>query len=802
MPGSFLFDLRVATRGILKRPGFSLSVVLILALGIGAVTVMFSTLWGVVLRPLPYPDADRLVWAWATTDTGQNNSLSALDYFDYRDNCDAFESLAARLVWRPARVITGDAEPERVVSTKVSANLFATLGVAPLHGRSFVAEEEVLDGPNVVMVSHGFWQRRLGADAGVVGTTITIDGAAAEVVGVMPDGFDFPSNVDLWFPMLRGGPEEVGRGNNNFFAVGRLADGVSLEQAQAQIDVVAEQVATGNPESKQGWGVRLVPLHDIFFGDVRPVMLMLMGATALLLLIACANLSSLFLAKVTSQRREFAVRLSLGASSWIVVRQVLTEALLITSIGAIGGIGLAALGIRTVKALAPSGLPRLQAIGIDGPVLLVAVAATVLSGLLFGMAPALQGARVSLLANLWGGRHGTESRRSVRLRSVLVAVQVALSLVLLVGSGLLLRSSLRLQQVDPGFEAHGLLTIDVQLPTFRYADEEPRERFAADALARLRALPGVRNAAAADQLPLFGGFWNGVYRDDKPPQTQADLQPATRRMVSDRFFQTLGIALQAGRGFEPTDRRGGPPVTVISRGLAERLFPGEEALGRILVLPWGEGIPLEIVGIADDVRDFGLDVDFRPVFYLPISQYPREDLRFAVRAQGEATALAPVVRAAIQEVEKDAALYNAGTMQGWLSASTADVSFTAYLLGTFAAIALLLAATGIYGVMAYIVTERTREIGIRVALGAGPASVMRWVLIKGLLMAGSGLVVGLVASLLLARLMQSLLFEIGAMDPVTYLAVCFFLALVALAACAVPALRAVTSDPCTALRSE
>jgi len=798
----FVMDLRLAGRNMRKHSGFTLVSLLILAIGIGGVTVMYSTLNGVALRPLPYDEPDRLVWVQAITDAGRPNTLSALDYFDYREQCSSFASLGAHLTFRPGVIITSEDEPERVIATTVSHNLFSTLGVAPLHGRTFTLDEEVLGGPNVVILSYGLWQRRYGGDPSIVGTGITINGASFDVVGVLPEGFDYPAGVQLWSPMQRGGPAESGRGNNNFWMIGRLADGVSIEQAQSEMDVLAAHISETYPDSKGGWGVQLVPLHDRFFAGVRSSMLLLLGAVSLVLLIVCANLSSIFMAKVTSRRNEFAIRLSLGAPRGAIIRQLMTESMVITLLGSLGGILLALQGIHVLKIIGPGNLPRLQTVSIDTTVLAVMVTVSILTGLLFGIVPAIRSSQVSLDKSLKEGGHSTEGMRSLRMRSVLVVTQVALSLTLLIGSGLLIRSFLRLQQVDPGMEPAGLLIMGVQLPSFTYSDRGQRERFFDETLERIRALPGVLDASAVDGFPLYGGLWNGIWPADRPPADASERIAATRRFAMEGYFRTLGVPVLTGRTFESTDRAGSQTVTVVSRTLAEQVFPGEDSVGKILTLPWGDGIPLEIIGVVGDLPDYGLGADSRPVFYLPNRQYPQTTLSLAIRVDGEPTTLVPAIRSTIREVDKDVPITNISTMEARLSGSTAGFRFLMLLLGTFAAIAIILASIGLYGVLAYFVSQRTREMGIRIAMGAGPKDVMYQVIRRGVIWAGSGLVFGLLGGLLASTLLRSMLFATTPIDPLTYLLVSLFLALVAILACLIPARRAVRVDPLIALRAE
>jgi putative ABC transport system permease protein len=790
-------DLKFGGRMLAKSPGFSAVAVITLALGIGAVTAMFSALWGVALRPLPFDQPDRLVWIEPTTNKGEPNSLSAMDYFDYRDQSNVFESLAARSIWEPGKVVLGATEPERVTAAKVSGNFFHTLGTEPLYGRSFLAAEEVAGGPNVVVLSHGYWQRQLGGRLGVVGADLTVDGTLYTIVGVMPKGFDYPTGVSLWLPMQRGGDEESSRGNNNFFIIGRLADGTGLEQAQAQMDAIAARISEAYPQAKGGWGISLVPLQEHFFGNVRPLMVMLMGAATLLLFIACANLTSLTLAKTLSRRNELAVRLSLGASSWRVGRQLLIESLVLATGGAGLGLLLARFCIQVLKTLAPAGLPRLDSIQIDGHALLVTIAATTVAMLLAGMAPAFRGPRLNVLQNLQGA-HTTEGLRHLTFRQFLVGSQISLSLVLLVGTGLLLRSADRLQSVDSGMQPDHLMTLSVQLPESASSPQRIQQSYD-QILERVGALPGITKAAAADQLPFFGGPWNGVYRADRPPQHSSDLLPATRRIVTEEFFQAMGIPILAGRGFERTDVAGSNYVTVVSRSLARRLYPDGDAVGKML----GFSVPLEIVGVAGDVRDFGPAADFRPAFYLSLHQHPFPpfSMRFVIRTAGSPEKIVPAVRVAIRAINQGAALYQVGTMDQWISNSTSQQRFSSFVLSAFAVVAVGLATVGLFGLMSYAAAQRTHEIGIRMALGAKRGDVLRLLLGRGSILAIGGMVAGLTVAAASTRLMRSFLYQTSPTDPFIFLLVPLLLS-VSLLAIYVPARGATRVDPMEALRYE
>jgi len=798
-------DLRFALRSIHRRPGFSLVSILVLAIGIGAVTVMFSTLNAVLLRPLPFDKPDELVWCWATTEGRTSNSISAMDYFDYRERNDVFASLASQLIFRPGLVVTGAGEPERVRSTRVSANFFETLGIRPLHGRMFAPEEEE-GGPDVVILGYGYWQRKYGGDPGVVGKGMTIDGESYEVVAVMPRGFDYPEDVELWVPMRRNDGYETGRGNNNFFILGRLKDGVSIDQADAQMKLIAQQIAEENPDVKTGWSVRLEPLHERFVGSLRKAMWILLGAVLLLLLIACANLSSLFLAKLSGRYNEFAIRFSLGASRGNVIRQLLVESLLITLLGASAGVVLAFWGAHLIKTFGPGDIGRLEMVSIDGFVLLVAAAVSIATGLLFGVMPALRSTRIDLVQSLKEGSQSTKTGKSLRVRSALVVAQIALSLVMLLGSGLLLKSLYRLQHVEPGFDPQGVLTMEVQVPSYRYDEDWKIEQFFSGALERIRTLPGVVDASGVSELPLRGGRWNYVHAAERPPRDPSERLGATRRHTMDGYFRTLKIPLLAGRAFDPADRLDSKSVTVVSKALADQFYPGENPVGRTLVLPaWGDdGLYMEIIGVVGDMKDYGLDMESRPIFYLPFRQIPQYTLNLAIRIDldGDPTSLAPAVRSAIWDLEKDVPITNVVTLEAEVSESTASQKFQTFLLGTFAAIALILAAIGLYGVLAYFVSQRTRELGIRMALGANSARVIAEVAGKGAALAGLGIGFGLAGGLVMARLLRSLLFDITPYDPITYITVAAFLTVVAVAACVLPARRALKIEPVTALKNE
>jgi predicted permease len=699
-------------------------------------------------------------------------------------------------------VITGDEGPERAFSTLVSANLFTTLGVHPLHGQGFVPDHEQLGSGNAVVISHEFWQRRYGGDETAVGSFMMVGGESYEILGVMPPGFNYPGNIDMWFPMQFEGPYTQGRGNNNFFIVGRLRDGTTLQQAQAQVDVIARGLQDQYPETNAGWGLRLESLHERYFGDLRTVLIILMGLVGLVLLTACANVASLALARSATRSSEIAVRFSLGASRIHVLRQLLSESLLVALAGGAVGLILAQLGIVALKQLSPAGLPRLDTIGIDRSVLVFALGVSVVTAILFSIVPALRSTRLGLSEALrsTGSRGASTGRLSIR--SGLVVAQVALSLTLMIASGLLVRSYNRLQGVDAGFPVEGLLLAEVQLPAFKYQTAEELEAVWVELLDQVRAIPGISAVGAIDQAPIrSGGTWNTVWPTGREPTTSAERAQlgAQRRIVTAGYLETIDIPIVNGRSFEASDRVGGPPVTIISRTMADRLFPSENPVGQFVVV-WGTDT--EVVGIAGDVREFGPGSEYPSVFYLPIGRLPLDRMQLMVRVSGDPMVLGGALREAVWAVDRDAPVTDIQTMEARVSGSLAQPRFRMMLVALFSVVALILSSMGLYGVLAYFVRQRTRELGIRMALGAKPADLMNLVVRRGMMLVGLGVAVGLVGGVICTVATRSLLFESPAVDVPTFAGTSITLVVVALIACLVPALRAVRLEPQEVLRVE
>lgn len=802
MIASTLADLRFALRCIARRPLLSLILVLILGLGLGANAAMFSVVDSVLLEPLPYPEADRLVWMWSRTPSGQNNTVAALDYVDYRERNSTLEYLAAYSTWPERYVITGGDEPEVLVGAAASSNLFRTLGVEPVIGRAFLPEDEDPASGNPVVLGYGLWQRRFGGGADILGQTVSLEGNAYEVVGVMPAGFAFPSWAEIWRPMRMNERMAQGRGNNNFRVLGRLAPGITIEQAEADLVSIATGIAEEFPEFKQDWSVSLIPLRDVFVGGVRSALWILLGAVVLVLLVACANVAALLLARATTREGEVAVRLALGASRRRVARQLLTESLVTAFVGGALGLAVAYAAIEALPMIGGESIALLNGVDLDGTAVVFMLIVTLATGLLFGLAPAIRAPQLQLVDALKEGHRGLRGTGGLKLQSGLVVGQVALSLVLLVSSGLLIRSFLRLQQEELGFRPQGVLTVQLRLPRAEYgADRHPNVFYDA-ALARVRALPGVEAAGVVTALPVIGGFgpWNFIHAEGRPAATPAERRGATRRVVTPGYFEAMGIPLMRGRTFESTDLADAPGITVISQNLAEEFFPGENPLGRAIVLPgW---LQLEVVGVVGDVRLGGVENDSRPTMYWPMAQNRRLSTYMVVRSSGEPSSLVRALRAAIREVDPNVPVSNLRPMTDVVSSSLAQNRFRTLLLGVFAGVAMLLAALGLYGVLAQLVGRRTHELGVRIALGANRANVMAWVLRYGMRLTVIGVVLGLASAAAATRIVRGMLFGIEPLDPFTFAGTTILLMLVAAASALLPAWRATRVDPVESLRSE
>jgi predicted permease len=818
-------DLRYGARMLLRKPGFTLIAVITLALGIGANTAIFSIVNGVLLQPLPYPDSDQLTLITENfSQKGLNRiTVSAREYLDYRDRSQSFSQVAAYR-FQPF-TLTGTGEAERLSGAVSSINLFAALGVIPALGRAFLPGEDRPGSNQVVVLSHGLWQRRWAADPGIIGRRFTFNGSTVEVIGVMPQGFQFPPGVEVWMPIALG-DDLLGlrEGPRNLRVLARLKPGVGLNAAQAEMNVIARQWEQEYPTSYSealGWSVTVTALREQMVGDLRPALQILLGAVGLVLLIACANVANLLLARSGARQREMAIRAALGASRLRVIRQLLTESVLLSLAGGALGLLWALWGVDLLLQLNPGVLPPATTVGIDATVLGFTLIVTLLTGIGFGLAPAFSAARPNLTETFKeGSANVTAGLRRFGLRSVLVVVEVALSLVLLAGAGLLVRSFLRVQSIDPGFNPENVLTMWMALPNANYQERHQIAAFYQQVLQRVGSLPGVESAGMIAGLPLGGSSWSGGFTTEaKPRPALEEVQEAYFRMVSPAYFRAMGIPIRRGRDFTEQDNESAPGAVLINETMARRFWPNEDPVGKRIKLPnpepqrtW-DAQWLTIVGVVGDVRAIGLEADSLPEIYFSYLQNPwrgvpsrpfmtqlGRTMALAVRSQIDTASLAAAVRREVAAVDKNQPVTNINTMGQLLDATMRSRRFNTLLLGIFAGIAALLAGVGIYGVMSFAVSQRTQEIGIRMALGAQRRDVLNLVVRQGMMLALIGVATGLIASLALTRLMRSLLFGVGATDALTFVVIPLLLSIIALLACWIPARRATKIDPMVALR--
>ena len=809
-----LQDIRYAFRMLLKRPSFTVIVVLTLALGIGANTTIFSAIDAVLLNPLPYKDPERLMVVWETNkqlgpEMWDRNEAAIGNFLDWRSRNQSFDQLGA--LFDTDMNLTGVGEPQRIKSVVATTNFFQVLGVQPMLGRSFSPESETPGSPFTAIISHELWQRQFGSDPGLINKSLTLNGHQVEVIGVMPPGFElqFPISVhvDMWVPFVIdvADPDYHDRRNNFLYAVGRLKPGVSQEQAQAEMKLIASQLQQQYPETNADRGVRVVPLHKQVVGNVESYLYMLFAAVGFLLLIACANVAGLLLARVTARQREVAVRMALGASRWRLIRQLLTESVILSAFSGLLGLLLAYAGVKLLVALTPSEVPRLHEIGLHVPVFLWTLAISVVTGLLFGLAPALQASRPDLNSALKesSGRNPGSFQGS-ELRNLLVVSEVAVALLLLVGAGLMTKSFLRLQQVDPGFDATNVVSMNIALPTSKYRAQQ-LNNFYDQLFERIRNLPGVKSVGGINPLPLGGTNISLSVLDEGAPAVALTDRPSVGvRVVTPGYFQTMSIPILKGRAFTEQDRDNSPNVILVNEALASRFWPNQDAIGKRLDFEEDSGKQVwrEIVGVVGNVKHKALATEVMPEAYFPYKQDPENFMGLVVRTASDPMSMIPAIRNQVLSIDKDQPVSDIMTMEQRLAKSVAASRFVMLLLGSFSVLALGLAAVGIYGVMSYLVTQRTQEIGVRMALGAQKRDVLKLVVRRGMVLAIIGTAIGLVASLALTRLMRSLLFEVTPTDWLTFVITSVVLLTVALLACYIPARRATKVDPLVALRYE
>ncbi len=807
---TILQDLRYGARMLWKRPGFTLIAVITLSLGIGANTAIFSVIDALMLRALPFREPDNLLQVWETDVKHGYNEMDASypNFADWRDQNQVFEQIA---IYSNGRYnLTGAAEPERIQGAIVSPAFFPLLDVKPMLGRVFLPEEDHPNKVFSVVISERLWRRRFNSDPQIIGRSISIDLESFTVIGVVPNISDLaalPNYTEVWIPISHGIGFDNRRGHG-YAVMARLKPGVTREQAQADIDRIAGSLAMRHPDSNTGHGVRLVPLQDQVVGDFKLALLALLGAVLFVLLIASANVANMLLARAAGRQKEISIRAALGAGRFRLIRQLLAESLLLAGLGGAAGLLLAVWGVYLLVAFGPAELPRAGEVAVDGRALGFTLAVSLLTGIIFGLAPALQTSRADLNETLKDGwRGGTGSAGHRRMRSLLVVSEIALSLVLLVGAGLLMRSFLKLQAVAPGFNPNNLLTMRVSMEGPNYEKAESRIAFYDQLLEKIKALPGVQSAGARNYIPLVAddGYANLAFAIEGRLSDPANRPTAFYNKVSPDLFRTMEIPVSKGRPFNEHDGQKAQKVIIINETLARRHFPGEDPIGRRMTLE--DENPKEedwatIVGVVKDTKPLAMDGKPVPEMYVPFAQQPGRSIALMIRTTNKPESIAAAVRRNVQALDRNQVVYGGRTFEGVMSEAVAKPRFRASLLGVFAAVALILAMVGVYGVMSYAVTQRTREIGIRMALGAEPRDALKMVMKQGAKLAAAGVAIGLGGAAALTWLIEGLLFDVRAADPATFVTAPLLLAGAALLACYIPARRATKVEPIVALRCE
>ncbi|MGH9971008.1 MAG: ABC transporter permease [Pyrinomonadaceae bacterium] len=808
-------DIHYALRGLANRPGFALVVVLTFALGIGANTAIFTVVNSVILRPLPYKDPSHLVVVHQAKEGNSWSTVSYGDFNDFRERQQSFEQLTAfSAPW--IFNLSGAGEPIQVNGQWSSANLLSMLGVSPIEGRDFTAADDKEGAQPVVILGYGLWQRQFGGNKAIIGKPINLDDQSFTVIGVAPPNLKITDDTDLWVPLALNRINSRGRLIRYLSVVGRLKPNVTLPGAQNDLSIIAQQLEQQYPDTNKGFAVHLTPMHEEIVGKVRTALFVLLGSVGFVLLIACANVANLTLSRAIARRKEFAIRTTLGAGRRRLIRQLLTESLILSLFGGFIGLILATWGIDLLLSLSPESIPRHQEIGPDRSVLLFTLVLSLLTGLISGVVPAWKAAKIDLNETLKesGQLHGSSARHQ-RFRRVLIVSEIALALVLLTGSGLLIKSFARLLNVNAGFDTENVLALQLTLPSSKYSQPPQRTDLYQQVETQLKALPGVKAVGAISRMPLFAGdittgrsnITSTIVVEGRNV-AEGDLPEADYRVASPSYFEAINIPLVKGRIFnwqdEPRDSAGRPMVVVINETMARRFWPGEEAIGKRI--KWGAASPTDpwwtIVGVVGNVRHFRLDMEPRPELYRPYLVNPLGSPILVVRTSSNPETLAAAVRSAVQAIDPNIPLSKVSTMPQLISRSVAPRRFSMLLLAIFAGVALLLATVGIYGVMSYSVMQRTHEIGIRMALGAQASDVLKLMLSAGVGLALTGVAIGLLGAFLLTRWMTTLLFGVTPTDALTFVMVPLFLIVVALVACFIPARRATKVEPLVALRYE
>ncbi len=797
-------------RSLRKRPGFTAVVILTLALGIGANTAIFSVVYSVLIKPLPFHRSDRIVMMWGD-DRDENDSRSQVshtDVVDYRSQQTVFDSISTFNSWTP--LISGSGEPARISGALVGDDFFRVMGGQPLLGRAFLPEEQQDGKDQVVVLSHELWQKQLNGDPNAVGKTILLNLRPHTIVGVMPASFHSLPGTLLDKPALvyRPAAEETSeeqRSARHLRAIGRLKDGVTVAQAQSELTTIAQRLEAQHPATNTNWGIHLVGLQEDTVRDLQKTLWLLFGAVAFVLLIACANVANLLLARAALQASEMSIRTALGASRWRLLRQTLTESAVLAFTGGLIGLLLAIWSIDLIKAIGSEMLPQLQSVELSLPALAFTLALSVLTALLFGLAPAWQSSKPNLTEALKAdGRTFSGGVRRTRLRSFLVVSEIAFALILLMCAGLLIRTVVQLQKVDPGFDYTHALKMDLGLPALRYSTDAKRIEFYQELTKRVRSLPGVVNAGVVTPLPLAGGFDSTGIEIEHQPNQPGHEPMADRYIMTPGYLQAMGIRLERGRELAEQDVATAPLAMLVSESFAARFWPNQDAIGKRVKLPWNPGREDEpwrtVVGVVRDVKHYGPDKPGAIALYLPHAQYPVSFMTLVARTSNDPGAMIGTVRKTVNSLDPDQVPTEAATMEEVMVNSIQTRRFPMFLLGGFAALALVLAAVGIYGVMSYAVSQRTHEIGIRMALGARTGNVLKLIVGNALWLVALGILLGAAGAFGLTRLMKSLLFGVVPNDVLTFVAVCLCLVVVAVVACYLPARRATKIDPLKALR--